>query len=203
MSLGTLWVPRRQDVLLCCGWVIACAGLEDDDCHHCLVAEPPCVCSRVDTCVALRYTYGMPFRSRANVWETLRSPPLQLHHLAPLLGLCESFCPPQGLILVWTPCLRLAACPGSIPKEQFFSGDPGALSWSSGQSQKSGAFCHHPACGDYILVHPPQMPGHSLPLQTCTHAGCLPACASCQNSLYSNFMLNKHTQSSYHGTFWP
>lgn len=41
MSLGTLWVPRPQDFLLGCAWVIAYAGLGVDDCHHSLVAEPP------------------------------------------------------------------------------------------------------------------------------------------------------------------
>lgn len=58
----------------------------------------------------------------------LCSIPKQLHHLAPLLGLSENSCVPRASPYLWALCLRLAACPGSIPRDQFFSGGPGALS---------------------------------------------------------------------------
>lgn len=57
MSLGTFWVPRPQDFLLSCDWVIVCARLEDDDCHHSLMAEPP--------------LYVFSCGSQAHIWDAL------------------------------------------------------------------------------------------------------------------------------------
>lgn len=57
--LGALEMLMPQSFILCCDWVIACAGLEGDDCHHPLAAEPP-------LCVLL---CGHMCGSQAQAWD--------------------------------------------------------------------------------------------------------------------------------------
>lgn len=48
--LGESLGAGAQSFNLCCDWVVPCAGLQGDDYHHSLVAEPPLCVSCVDTC---------------------------------------------------------------------------------------------------------------------------------------------------------